>query len=330
MPVPLVSVIIPTARRPNLVLRAIGGALDQTMREIEVIVVVDGPDPETLEALASIADPRLRVVALPANVGAGGARNAGVAEARAGWIAFLDDDDEWFPRKLEIQWQTALQCACPHPIVSCRLLVRSPQGDLVWPRRTPAPGEPISEYVFCQKGLRGGDGLILQPTILTTKDLMLRVPYRQGLPRHNDVDWLLRAAVIEGVQPVFVPDPEPLGIWHMDTGRPRISNTADWRYSLAWANANRGLMTPHAYASFVLIWASSTAARGGCWTAFWKLPWEAFAHGKPRVIDLLAHLIVWLVPVRLRGHLSVWLGGRRRKLPWPPVAPNRASPGSVA
>jgi glycosyltransferase involved in cell wall biosynthesis len=312
------------------VLRAVRGVLDQTMREIEVIVVVDGPDSETLQALASIADPRLRVIALPASVGCGGAHNAGVDEARAAWIAFLDDDDEWFPRKLELQWQTAQQCACRHPIVSCRLLARSAQGDLVWPRRTPAPGEPVSEYLFCQHGLRGGEGLILTPTILTTRDLLLRVPFRQALTRHNDVDWLLRAAAVEGVQPVFVPDPEPLGIWHMDTGRPRISNTADWRYSLGWANQNRELMSPHAYASFVLIWASSTAAWGGCWKAFWKLPWEAFAHGKPRVIDLLAHLIIWLVPVKLRSRLSIFLDSRRRKLPWRPVAPNRSNPGTVA
>ena len=330
MPVPLVSVIIPTARRPNLVLRAIGGALDQTMREIEVIVVVDGPDGGTIEALATIGDSRLRVIALPASVGASGARNAGVSEARAAWIAFLDDDDEWFPRKLEIQWQTAQRCACPHPIVSCRLLVRGPEGDLVWPRRTPAPGEPISEYLFCQHGLRGGDGLIIPTAILTTRDLLVRVPFREDLPTHNDVDWLLRAATVAGVEAVFVPNREPLGIWHRDAGRARIGNTTDWRYSLDWIEGHRGLATPRAYASWVLTSTSSTAARGGHWKAFWLLPWVAFAHGKPRPIDLLAHLIVWLVPGRLRARLSVWLERRRK---WPArrtSGPDPAGRGIVA
>jgi glycosyltransferase involved in cell wall biosynthesis len=300
------------------------------MREIEVIVVVDGPDPETLQALASIDDSRVRVIALSTGVGASGARNAGIGEAHARWIALLDDDDEWFPRKLETQWQTAQQCSVPHPIVSCRLLARSPEGDLVWPRRTPAPGEPIGEYLFCQHGLRGGEGVILTPTILTTRDLLLRIPFGQNLPRHNDTDWLLRAVAVADVKVVFVPDLEPLGIWHMDTDRPRISNTADWRYSLDWANRNRELMTPRAYASFVLIWASSTAARGNCWRAFWKLPWEALAHGKPRVIDLLAHLIIWLVPIRMRSRLSVWLDSRRRNLACRPTAPNRANRGTLA
>jgi glycosyltransferase involved in cell wall biosynthesis len=327
---PLVSVIIPTIHRAQLVLRALEGVFGQTMREIEAIVVVDGHDSETLQALGSIDDPRLRVKALPTGVGCAGARNAGVVEARGRWIAFLDDDDEWFPRKLEIQLQTAEQCPYPHPIVSCRLIARSEEGDLVWPRRTPAIDEPISEYLFCQRGVRGGDGLVLPSTVLTTKDLMLRVPFRADLPRHNDVDWLLRATAIEGVRVVFVADPEPLGIWHMDTNRPRISNTSDWRYSLGWIEANRGLVTPRAYASFLMIWASSTAARGKDWKAFWLLPWKACAKGQPRAIDFLAHFLIWLVPRKIRSKVSVLLDAIQRKTARKPDAPNRPSPKTIA
>ncbi len=123
--------------------------------------------------------------------------------------------------------------------------------------------EPISEYLFCQSGLRGGDGLVLPSTVLTTKDLLLQVPFRADLPRHNDVDWLLRATAVEGAKVLFVSDPEPLVIWNIETNRPRISNTGDWRYSLGWMQENRRLVTPVAYASFLLIWASSTAAREG-------------------------------------------------------------------
>jgi len=327
---PLVSVIIPTIHRPQLVLRALEGVFGQTMREIEAIVVVDGHDPETLQALGSIGDPRLRVKALPTGIGCSGARNAGVVEAQGRWIAFLDDDDEWFPRKLEIQLQTAEQCPYPHPIVSCRLIARSEEGDLIWPRRTPAIDEPTSEYLFCQRGVRGGDGLVLPSTVLTTRDLMLRVPFRADLPRHNDVDWLLRATAIEGVRVVFVADPEPLAIWHIEANRARISNTADWRYSLSWIKENRGLVTPRAYASFVMIWASSTAARGRCWRAFWLLPCEAFANGQPRFIDFLAHLLIWFAPRKLRCSISVFLDAIQRKTARKPVAPNRPSPKTIA
>jgi len=327
---PSVTVIIPTIHRPQLVLRALEGVLRQTMREIEAIVVVDGHDPETLQALDSIDDPRLRVKVLSTGVGSAGARNEGVGEARGRWIAFLDDDDEWSPRKLEIQLQTAEQCPYPHPIVSCRLTARSEEGDLSWPRRTPAMDEPISEYLFCQRGVRGGEGLVLPSTVLTTKDLMLRVPFRADLPRHNDVDWLLRATAVEGVRIVFVANPEPLVIWHIETNRPRISNTSDWRYSLGWIEANRGLATPRAYASFLMIWASSTAARGRCWKAFWLLPWKAFANGKPRSIDFLAHFLIWLVPRKIRSSISVLMDATRRKTAPKPDAPHPASPKTIA
>jgi hypothetical protein len=65
------------------VLRAIRGFVKPTLREIEVIGVVDGPEPGTFEALASIGDARLRVKALPTHVGASGARNAGDGETRS-------------------------------------------------------------------------------------------------------------------------------------------------------------------------------------------------------------------------------------------------------
>jgi len=327
---PLVSVIIPTIHRPQLVLRALEGVFGQTMREIEAIAVVDGHDPETLQALGSIGDPRLRVKALPTGIGCSGARNAGVGEAQGRWVAFLDDDDEWFPRKLEIQLQTAEQCPYPHPIVSCRLIARSEEGDLVWPRRTPAIDEPIGEYLFCQRGVCGGDGMVLPSTVLTTRDLTLRVPFRADLPRHNDIDWLLRATAIEGVRVVFVDDPEPLAIWHVDTDRARISNTADWRYSLRWIKENRGRVTPHAFASFVMIWASSTAARGKGWKAFWLLPCEAFAMGQPRAVDFLAHFLIWFAPRKLRSRISVFLDAIRRKPARKPDAPNRPSPKTIA
>src|SRR5687768_2514241 len=91
---PAVSVVIPTRARPELVRRAVRSALDQTLRDIEVVVVVDGPDPPTRQTLADIDDSRLRVVELAERGGAPAARNAGVRHARGRWTALLDDDDE--------------------------------------------------------------------------------------------------------------------------------------------------------------------------------------------------------------------------------------------
>ena len=94
-----VSAVIPTRGRPELLRRAVRSALAQTLRDIEVVVVIDGPDPVTHGVLQELAqqDSRLRVLALPSSVGGSDARNRGVDAAAGEWIAFLDDDDEWLP-----------------------------------------------------------------------------------------------------------------------------------------------------------------------------------------------------------------------------------------
>src|SRR4051812_31649574 len=118
---PHVSVVIPTWNRPELVTRAVRSALAQIHDDLEVIVVVDGPGDHTPDELARIDDPRLRTVVLPAKGGAPNARNAGVAAAQAPWVAFLDDDDEWLPAKLEVQLALAKAGPSPRPIVAGRL-----------------------------------------------------------------------------------------------------------------------------------------------------------------------------------------------------------------
>ena len=135
----LVSVIIPTRNTPQLVLRAVRSALNQTYPHLEVIVVVDGPDPATNEALNTVVDERLRVVALDHSVGGSDARNIGVQNASGHWVAFLDDDDEWLAPKIEKQIDAALDSNSPFPVVTCYFIGRTPLGDFIGPRRTPKP-----------------------------------------------------------------------------------------------------------------------------------------------------------------------------------------------
>jgi glycosyltransferase involved in cell wall biosynthesis len=91
--------VIRTLRRPKLLPRALDSVFAQTYSPIDIVVVVDGPDEETIDILRSIVDPRLQVIVNERSLMAAGAWNAGVAIAKGEWIAFLDDDDEWLPHE---------------------------------------------------------------------------------------------------------------------------------------------------------------------------------------------------------------------------------------
>jgi glycosyltransferase involved in cell wall biosynthesis len=308
--IPDVSVVIPTWNRPDLVLRAVRSVLAQTVDAVEVIVVVDGPGDATPAALEEIGDPRVRALVLAEKGGAPNARNVGVEAAQAPWTALLDDDDEWLPNKLEIQLGLAKGAAAPMPIVATRLLSRTPRADSLMPRRLPAEGEPLSEYLTVRRGLFYGDGFIQTSTIMAPTELLRRVPFTVGLRRQQELDWTLRALGQDGVDLIFAA--EPLVIWHQDENRPRISLEMPWESQLAWLRGNRELFTPRAYAAFTMSVLSSMAAPTRSPKVFWELFTEARRQGRPGLIDYLTFLQIWGIPPKLRSGLRDRVLGRRR------------------
>ena len=98
---PLVSVVIPTYNRPDLLREALASVFAQSVTNYEVIVVNDGSTDDTVERLKPFAD-RIRLIT-QGNTGIGAARNRGIDEARGKYIAPLDHDDWWLPGKLAAQ-----------------------------------------------------------------------------------------------------------------------------------------------------------------------------------------------------------------------------------
>ncbi|WP_436521056.1 glycosyltransferase family 2 protein [Actinoplanes sp. HUAS TT8] len=306
---PDVSVVIPTRFRPDLVTRAVSSALAQTHTSLEVIVVVDGPDDATVEALTGLGDERVRVVVLPERGGAPNARNAGVGAAAGTWTAFLDDDDEWLPRKLAVQLALAARAGVTTPVIASRLISRSPRADAILPRRLPAPGEPISEYLTVRRGLFYGDGFIQTSTILAPTELFRRVPFTVGLRRQQELDWTLRATRHDGVALCFAP--EPLVLWHQDEDRERISLEMPWREQLEWLRASRSLFTPRAYAAFAMSVLGSMAATTRSFAVFREVLAEARRNGRPGIVDYLTYLQIWALPPALRHRLRDAVLNRR-------------------
>jgi glycosyltransferase involved in cell wall biosynthesis len=105
----MVSIVLPTYNRSRLVCRAVDSVLAQSYGAFELIVVDDGSTDATENRLESYGN-RITVIKQP-NRGVSAARNAGIEAASGQFIALLDSDDVWLPRKLERQ--IAFFKACP-------------------------------------------------------------------------------------------------------------------------------------------------------------------------------------------------------------------------
>lgn len=97
---PKISIILPTYSRRRVLPRTIASVLEQDEPDFELIVVDDCSIDDTRSYLASLTDPRIRVVRPPHNVGTAGARNLGLDAARADIVALLDDDDIYLDHRL--------------------------------------------------------------------------------------------------------------------------------------------------------------------------------------------------------------------------------------
>lgn len=311
-PAPSVSVVIPTRHRPALLQRALASVFAQTYTDVEVIVVIDGPDEATEAALRAVTDPRLTVLCNPRSLSAAGARNRGVEQARGAWIAFLDDDDAWLPQKLERQMAVAAHAKGP-VLVTALSRVITPVATYVWPTVIFDNARPLDEYLFDRRGAFAGSAFLQTSSYLLPRALYLASPFPLGSP-HDDWDFLLRLAKRHGLRVETVP--EVLVDVYFEERRPSLSHANTWAASLAWIDGLRPLLTRRAYGGFCLGVVGSRAANERAYGAFLPLLYRAFRHGAPRGVQVASFLAFWLVPQGLRRHIRARVGRRRA----PPLA----------
>ncbi len=294
-----VSVVIPTRGRPALVTRAVESALAQSRSPDEVVVVVDGPDPETVRAIASLQHPRVRTLELTSNVGAAAARNAGIKACTSDLVAFLDDDDEWLPAKLDEQ--VAQWAAHPERrrlLLGTAVEWRSGSVVNIWPTRRPNTDEPVGDYLFVRR--RPGEGLLPTPTLLLPRALAVRHPFPTTLRVHEDWDWLLTLQEGGAVVDVLL---RPLTIVHAPPVRASLSRQASWETSLEWARLRRSTLGPRAFSAFCLTEVARSARRQGGAKAFATVLAAALL-GRPRAYDLLRYVYIWAAPEGVRWRLA--------------------------
>jgi hypothetical protein len=211
------------------------------------------------------------------------------------------------PLKLERQLEVARRSVHSSPIVSSRFIAHTANGDFIWPTRLPVANASIPEYLFIRESLFLGEAFIVTPTILAKKALLEKISFSQNLPRHEDLDWLVRASQELDVGIEFVSEPMAIVNVMYSKKRQSLSNINDWKYSLNWIRSVRKLISPQAYAGFMIAVVGPTASTEKDWSAFLPILWETLRLGKPRVFDIFLYVLMWIVPQELRQKLRFLL-----------------------
>jgi glycosyltransferase involved in cell wall biosynthesis len=237
---PLFSIVIPTYQRRDAVVMAARSALGQTIGDIEVIVVDDGSTDGTADALAAVIDPRLRTI-VQANLGAAAARNAGVANARGRFIAFLDSDDQFLPDHLA---DLLPLVALGEDIVAYGQVVvdRGYGRQFLKPYRAIGVDEPVDRYLMCDRGF------IQTSSIALSRTLASRVRYREDVHFGDDTDFAVRLS-LAGAR--FLMAPRPGTIWADRRTDARLSQVRANIGSLAWLRDLKPHISAHAFSAYM-------------------------------------------------------------------------------
>lgn len=115
----LVSVVVTSFNRPGLLKRAVGSVLAQTYPNTEIIIVDDASQMDVQKILSDFSTFRLKIMVNSTNLGLAVSRNRGWQSARGVYVAFLDDDDEWLPEKIEKQVGLFSRLSDKYGVVYC-------------------------------------------------------------------------------------------------------------------------------------------------------------------------------------------------------------------
>jgi glycosyltransferase involved in cell wall biosynthesis len=189
---PAASVIVPTCARTTLLRRALESIRAQSFRDWDCWIVNDSPaDAGQVEALlAALGDERLHLLSNPQRLGPSASRNAGIGASAGAILAFLDDDDQWLPGKLERHVAEHRSCGAPAVVYS--------ESAHVWEeglfrpfRLTPGPPPPdLVEAIREERFWPGGP-----PVVTVSRACFEQVgAFDVELPCREDQDLMLRLA----------------------------------------------------------------------------------------------------------------------------------------
>ncbi len=184
----LVSCIIPSYKRNDTLVRAIDSVLAQTYRHLEVLIVDDNIPGDDFsiklsQLIMGYTDPRVRLITQTKHINGAEARNVGIRASKGVYIAFLDDDDEWLPTKIEKQVAVLNNNLDIHG-VSC--LYHEYKNGVVYHSCPPYNGDGLHLKVFQREVVVLTSNILLRKTSLIEAGL-----FNNSLRRHQDLQLLL-------------------------------------------------------------------------------------------------------------------------------------------
>lgn len=213
----LVSVILPTYNRAELLKRAIRSVLEQKYTDLECIIIDDASTDNTIHIMELFDDSRLIYLHHKNNLGTSAARNTGIAFAKGDLIAFLDDDDEWLPSKLEKQVPFIKSLPLEVGMIYCWINYYDDIGTLIKEHHPTYRGY-IFPLVLDRQRIGGC------PTLIVRREILKKVGgFDINLIRGNDGDFIRRVCLNYEVD--FIS--EVLVKAHFNHGYKRISESDD-------------------------------------------------------------------------------------------------------
>ncbi|MDP3651352.1 MAG: glycosyltransferase [Rhodoferax sp.] len=210
-PIPIFSVIIPTYNHGHFIGRSLQSLLDQTLVSWEAIIIDNHSQDNTDEVIAKFADPRITLLKIHNHGVIAASRNMGIRAAKGEWIAFLDSDDWWVPRKLELSFAVIDSRV---DFVYHDLFIARNREQIFFSERivSTKPRRPMFSAFLCS-GMS-----VPNSSVVIRRDLLDRIggeSEKQDLISVEDLDtWVRVARITER----FVRHPECLGYYWLGGG----------------------------------------------------------------------------------------------------------------
>lgn len=293
----LVSVILATNRATRFLDEALASVAAQTLQDFELLAVDNGtPDHDAFAGQVRRHVPAA-VVLREQEGGVAAARNLAAAQASGRYLAFIDDDDRWDPRRLEEQ-AASLSADPAAPLGYCRMRSIGPDGETI----APADQVPVRDELEVARRVTG----IICPNIMVPREAFERIGgFRRELRRASDYDLVVRLAALG----TFAFTPAVLVDYRAHAANMTANYRQQWAAIEAIGRHHREAARRDGRRELESAHAQSLAANARY--AWWNALGESRAQLRAHHVVAAAAAVVWAARVAPGGPLSA-IGRRLR------------------